>query len=124
MNDINLEIQIPNPGAYLIQKFIIKDRRKPVFHQKDCFYIYELLLKFRDNFNQLKNCIDNVLVMNSRKGHYRKVKNFKANFIDYFSSVSAGGITLCYKELRDRGHNSIDIEDIVATFELFIEEIK
>lgn len=124
LNDIDMKIQIPNPGAYLIQKFIIKDRRKAIYAQKDCFYIYELLLKFRDHIDELKSCIDNILVMNSKKRRYHKVKNFKENFIDYFSYAEADGIVRCHDELRDRGYDSIGVEDIVAMFDLFIGELK
>lgn len=123
LNDLDIEIQIPNPGAYLIQKFIIKEKRKPAFAQKDCFYIYELLLKFRDNWGVLKNCIDNILVMNNKKGGYHKVKNFKRDFKDYFSSAKSTGIIHCYDELRNR-NNTSEVEDIVAVFDLFIDELK
>ncbi len=124
LDGLDMEIQIPNPGAYLIQKFIIKDKRKPAFAQKDCFYIYELLLKFRDNFFELKNCIDNVLVMNCKKGNYKKVRSFKSDFKDYFSSADSEGIIRCHNELRERGYRTIGVEDIVAVFDQFIDELK
>ena len=50
---LNLNIQIPSPGAYLIQKFIIRGDRRPAYLQKDCFYMYELLLKFNTNLSEL-----------------------------------------------------------------------
>ena len=123
LNDIDIDIQVPNPGAYLIQKFIIKDRRRPAFAQKDCFYIYELLLKFRDNFDIVKKCIDNLVVKNTQKGGYRKVKGFKEDFKDYFASTFAEGTLRCHRELRERGYDSIEIEDVQAVFDLFLEDL-
>lgn len=123
LNDIDIDIQIPNPGAYLIQKFIIKDRRKPAFAQKDCFYIYELLLKFRDNFDILKGCIDDLVVKNAQKGGYRKVRGFKEDFKEYFASTLAEGTLRCHRELKARDYDSIEIEDVHAVFDLFFEEL-
>lgn len=122
LNEIDIDIQVPNPGAYLIQKFIIKDRRKPAFAQKDCFYIYELLLKFRDNFDILKKCIDDLIVKNTQKGGYRKVKGFKEDFKDYFASAQAEGTLSCHRELKARDYYSIGVEDVQAVFDLFFDE--
>jgi hypothetical protein len=47
-------IRVPNPAAYVAQKVLIRDqRRKPESKAKDCYYIYEVSVVFRDNLPAL-----------------------------------------------------------------------
>jgi hypothetical protein len=44
-----LRIRVPNPAAYVVQKVLIRDeRRSPQSAAKDCYYIYEVSVIFRD----------------------------------------------------------------------------
>ncbi len=43
-------IRVPNPAAYLVQKILIRNqRRKAESIAKDCYYMYEVSVVFRDN---------------------------------------------------------------------------
>jgi len=47
-------IRVPNPAAYVLQKILIRDqRRKPESQAKDCYYMYEVSVVFRDNLGAL-----------------------------------------------------------------------
>lgn len=121
LTGLHLKIQIPSPGAYLIQKFIIRGDRRPAFLQKDCFYIYELILKFNENLSELISSVENILLYNDKKTKYRLVKSFKVDFFEYFKDKKSAGVTKVIQELRDRGINDINEEDVVASFEDFFK---
>jgi hypothetical protein len=43
-------IRVPNPAAYVLQKVLIRDQGRTAASQaKDCYYIYEVSVLFRDN---------------------------------------------------------------------------
>lgn len=81
-------------------------------------------MKLRDNFGEIKRSVDNILVRNETKGRYKKVKSFKKDFEEYFGSAQSEGVVHCYNEVKDRGYESIEIEDIAALFDIFINEMK
>lgn len=62
----DLHIQVPNPAAYVVSKVLIRgEKRKPASMQKDCFYIYEVSVIFRDalceirrEYDQLHPCVN------------------------------------------------------------------
>lgn len=44
-----LRIRVPNPAAYVVQKVLIRDQRRgPQSAAKDCYYIYEVSIIFRE----------------------------------------------------------------------------
>ena len=128
LRGLNLSIQIPSPGAYLIQKFIIRNKKamnSPAFLQKDCFYIYELLLKFSDNFESLVETINEVLDYNLvKKKNYKKVKSFIADFNEYFSGIDSIGIGYVKEELDSRGFFEIGKSDIDTLFTDFLAYLR
>ena len=124
LKGLNLNIQIPSPGAYLIQKFIIRGDRRPAYLQKDCFYMYELLLKFNANLSELALSVENIIFFNDKKTNYSKVKSFKGDFLDYFKDKKSIGITKIMQELKDRGINDITEDDVIATFQDFFKLLK
>lgn len=47
-------IRVPNPAAYVVQKVLIRNqRRKAESKAKDCYYLYEVSVVFRDNLAAL-----------------------------------------------------------------------
>ena len=49
-----LRIRLPNPAAYVVQKILIREqRRSPQSAAKDCYYIYEVSVIFRDAMDAL-----------------------------------------------------------------------
>lgn len=114
---LDLDIQIPNPGAYLIQKFLIKDRRPPNSIQKDCFYTYELLLKFNNNLQEVYQTVGTILV--TKSDTYTKLKNFETEFRAYYKDEKSEGVVRIMRELKDRGHNDLTERDVLDSFEDF-----
>jgi hypothetical protein len=128
LNHLNIDIQVPSPGAYLIQKFIIRERRRannPAYMQKDCFYTYEILLKFIDNLDGLVKSVNEVVLYNEIKGkRYNDVKNFIRDFKSFYSGPSSDGIDLIFQELKLMGISDYEKEDINAVFEMFFEALE
>jgi hypothetical protein len=118
---INLDIQIPSAGAYLIQKFIIRnDINRIRFNQKDAFYTYELLLKFRDNLNFVAESVGEVELFNLKNGNYKKVKNFRKDFAAYYAEKNSEGIQRVMKEVSQRGIKGLTEDDVAYVFNEFI----
>jgi hypothetical protein len=116
-----LDIQIPSAGAYLIQKFIIRnDINRTRFNQKDAFYTYELLLKFRDNLNFVVESVGEVELFNLKNGNYKKVKNFRKDFAAYYAGKNSEGIPKVMKEVRQRGIKGLTEDDVAYVFNEFI----
>lgn len=47
-------IPVPNPASYVIQKILIRDQQRKVESRaKDCYYMYEVSVVFRDNLAAL-----------------------------------------------------------------------
>ncbi len=47
-------VQVPNPAAYVMQKVLIRDQRRPTESMaKDCYYIFEVSVLFRDALDRL-----------------------------------------------------------------------
>lgn len=51
----DLAVKVPNPAAYVLQKILIRDQRRSVASaEKDCFYIYEVSVVFRDAYDAVR----------------------------------------------------------------------
>lgn len=49
-----LRIRVPNPAAYVVQKVLIRDQRRgSPSAAKDCYYIYEVSVIFRDTLDAI-----------------------------------------------------------------------
>lgn len=95
LQDRNEGILIPNPGTYIVQKFITMFRRtRESAMQKDAYYIYEFCLKFRDSLPLLNECIDGVV----KAGFYKDVKNFRKDFEVHFSRPESKGVMRIVRE--------------------------
>jgi len=47
-------VRVPNPAAYVVQKVLIRDQRRKIESRaKDCYYMYEVSVVFRDNLAAL-----------------------------------------------------------------------
>ena len=121
LKGLNLDIQIPSPGAYLIQKFLIRGEisRPPSSIQKDCFYTYELLLKFNKNLKEVYQSLGDIIASKSSK--YTKLRTFKDDFRKYYCDSKSEGIVRIMAELKARGHNDFVESDVLDAFEDFFK---
>ncbi len=54
-------VKVPNPAAYVVQKILIRgERRSSTSMEKDCFYIYEISVIFRDAFDKIREEYENL----------------------------------------------------------------
>ncbi len=121
---LNLEIQIPSAGSYLIQKFIIRnDINRMRYNQKDAFYTYELLLKFKDNLKSVAASVVEVEIFNLKKENYKKVKSFRREFAEYYGSEQSEGVQKILREASQRGLKEITDADVAYLFGEFISLI-
>lgn len=52
-------IKVPNPAAYVVSKVLIRgEQRRPASMEKDCFYIYEVSVVFRDALDAIREEYD------------------------------------------------------------------
>jgi hypothetical protein len=120
-----LEIQLPSPGSYLVQKFIIRnDVNRVRYNQKDAFYTYELLLKFAEKLTVLATSVREIEAYNLLRPKYGKVKTFRKDFEEYYGNKNATGIQKIMKELQKRSINDIAEEDVASLFREFITVLK
>lgn len=70
-----LVVYLPHPLMYVVQKALVHNSRQPHARRKDCYYIYEVAVLFRNSlFDMAKNLIDvPVLVMGNRIQRARNV---------------------------------------------------
>jgi hypothetical protein len=83
-------VRVPNPTAYMVQKILIRDqRRKPESKAKDCYYIYEVSVVFRDNLVALRE-------------EYEKLQSLPAPWLKRF----AKNIRILFKDEHSEGPTS------------------
>jgi hypothetical protein len=51
----DVTVRVPNPAAYVVAKILIRRENRPLAAmQKDCFYIYEISVLFRDAMDSIR----------------------------------------------------------------------
>jgi hypothetical protein len=109
-----VEIRIPNPAAYIVSKVLIRgEKRKAASKAKDCFYIYEVSVVFRDALNAIREEYDRL-----EPCAPRWKRRFECDARSLFKSVySEGPVSAVgvYKELGElRGMDFTLTEEIVV----------
>jgi len=90
-----LEISVPNPGNYLVHKFLTLPRRdSPAQREKDSFYILDVLNRFADNHEYLAKEVSRVV------RQHKPAQRFLTDFREFYGSVAAEGIVLLMTEYR------------------------
>ena len=83
-------VRVPNPAAYVMQKVLIRDQqRKPASQAKDCYYMYEVSVVFRDNLAALGQ-------------EYAKLQDMPASWLKRF----ANGIRPLFRDEHAEGVTS------------------
>jgi len=83
-------VRVPNPAAYVMQKVLIRDpQRKPASQAKDCYYMYEVSVVFRDNLAALGQ-------------EYAKLQDLPASWLKRF----ANGIRPLFRDEHAEGATS------------------
>jgi hypothetical protein len=81
-------VQLPNPASYIVQKLLIRDRcREEAARRKDCYYIYNLSVMFRDAADKIAQEYRNL----EKRVHPGWLQKFKRVFADTFASPLADG---------------------------------
>jgi len=86
----SLPVRVANPVSYLVQKILIRDRPRSVdAKRKDCYYIYELSVTFREAVDRLAGDFE----LLKQQMHQRWIRRFRRVFADVFRDASAEGPT-------------------------------
>jgi hypothetical protein len=98
-NLVGIQVRVPNPAAYVVQKILIRDqRRSDPSKAKDCYYIYEISVVFRDALNQLSAEFAALSpFLPPWKSRFRK------EILRLFESEHAEGPTLAMRVYQDAG---------------------
>lgn len=92
-------VQIPNPAAYVVQKILIRrQRRLPAAMEKDCFYIYEIALLFRNAKDLLRDAYVSLDVPAKWKG------DFEADARRLFASPDSDGPVAAFALAQDSSY--------------------
>jgi len=95
----NIQVRVPNPAAYVVQKVLIRDqRRSDPSKAKDCYYVYEISVVFRDALDHLaaEFAALSPFLPSWKKRFQREVRQL-------FQSQHAEGPTLALQVYRDAG---------------------
>ncbi|MGK5085660.1 GSU2403 family nucleotidyltransferase fold protein [Bdellovibrionota bacterium FG-1] len=125
LSEFGQTIQIPNPAAYLVQKFITMFRRegrtRKSAMQKDAFYIYEFCLKFRDALPLVDGEISRLIAATV----YNDVRSFRADFTEHFNAETSPGVLKVLNEARtltyDEGEMLPDAATIYGVIQRLVD---
>ncbi len=84
-----LHVRIPNPSAYVMQKVLIRNDRHRESLAKDCYYIYEVSVLFRQAMDDLHEEFQAIRNRFSRKWSM----DFKSSFQRLFAEETLEGST-------------------------------
>jgi hypothetical protein len=94
-----LQVHVPNPAAYVVQKILIRDqRRADLSKAKDCYYIYEISVVFRNALDQISSEFD---ALSPCLPVWKK--RFQKEVSRLFESQDAEGPILAVRAYQDAG---------------------
>ncbi len=86
----SIEVRVPNPAAYVMQKILIRNkRRRAEERQKDCHYIYEVAVVFRNALDHLGNEMG--FIETEFANVPKWLKDFRSEFSTLFDSPEGTG---------------------------------
>jgi len=81
-------VRVPNPASYVVQKVLIRDRPRDVdAKRKDCYYIYELSVTFREAIDRLAKEFEAL----KQQVQPKWIQRFRRVLVEVFESPSADG---------------------------------
>ena len=96
----SLSINIPNPASYVMQKVLIRSKRgSSAKRAKDCYYIYETSVLFR---NALPTVTDTARQV-AAESHPKWCRNFVRLARETFGHANAVGIQEAFSVARENG---------------------
>lgn len=85
-----LYVRVPNPSAYVVQKILIREQGRPAEDlAKDCYYIYEISVIFRQAMDRLHE--EYQAIQTSSPAWSKWAKTFRVSFQRLFSAENAEG---------------------------------
>lgn len=111
-------IRIPNPAAYVVQKVLIREeRRSEPSAAKDCYYIYEVSVIFR-------NCLETLAreYAELQKAYASWGRKFPRQAGALFAKDSAAGVTSALRVFSDAALNA-GRSDVGLTAEMIYRSV-
>jgi len=91
---------VPNPAAYFVQKVLIRSQgRERALIEKDCYYLHEVSVLFRNASAELKAAYESMRA--SYPAWAKWLKRYQADAAFLFSSAMAEGPTSAVCVYRD-----------------------
>lgn len=92
-----LRVRVPNPAAYVVQKVLIREQRRSAQSvAKDCYYIYEISVIFRDSLDLIAQESNEL-----RKEYKPWFKKFPPMTEDLFASENAEGVVSALRVFKE-----------------------
>ena len=114
----DITVNIPNPTAYVFQKILIRDQgRAQASKDKDCFYIYEISVVFRDAMDWLREEYDRLAPC-----HVNWKKRFAREIRLLFASEDSEGPLAAADLVADSG-GTIESGDRMITTEVVCRSV-
>ena len=99
-----IEIQVPNPAAYVVSKILIRgERRKAASRMKDCFYMFEVSVMFRQALEILREEYVRLAPITEKWG-----KRFEKDARELFATEHSEGPSSAVLVYRDLGQLSLE----------------
>lgn len=116
MKDLaGIQIQIPNPAAYVMQKILIQDEgRKRDDIAKDCYYIFEISVVFREAMSVVRKEFESIQEIFPAKW----VTRFQSRMAALFRDEYAEGTTMAariYEDIRAGGTEGTPVDEAVIS---------
>jgi hypothetical protein len=97
---IDVQVRVPNPAAYFVQKVLIRSQgRERALMEKDCYYLYEVSVLFRNASAELKRAFESM--RSSSPAWAKWLTRFQGDAAALFDSAAAEGPTTAVRVYRD-----------------------
>jgi len=96
----DVQILVPNPAAYFVQKVLIRSQRRArALMEKDCYYLYEVSVLFRNAPAELKQAYASMQASSSAWAKW--LERFQVGAAALFKTAASEGPTSAARVYRD-----------------------
>ena len=106
-----VQIRVPNPTTYFVQKVLIRSQGRPqALMDKDCYYLYEVSMLFRNASLELKAAYESIKGSSPTRAKW--LKRFLKDATNLFRTDTSEGPTAAVRVYRDTFPANSDSSDV------------
>ena len=95
-----IHILVPNPAAYFVQKVLIRSQGRPrELMEKDCYYLYEISVLFRNAHEELGTVFKSMQRLSPSRAKW--LRDYQHEAARLFHSATSEGTTAAARVYRD-----------------------